>query len=364
MKQNSINKKQPTYRCYADDSTKPTVDVVGNSLFDLIGQSEREQTKSFGYILARSEFAMRSFLELVYKKIPKSERGNEVHNLMKESCCVDCELMLQSDKGSNDRADIIIRFPDSQYAIIVEAKSMKIKASSKAAVFQGQSYANKLKITHKTVVALTNNQESGNCVLWSEIIDMFDEIIQNNKNKNISLEKDFLNYLLKIKGLMNYYDIEVLSISADRSINGVEKAGIYECPSEKRGYKTRGEHKPLFIAFRGEHGSVKKLYKVEKLLNIPIVGCYYEALKESVKGTDEEKIFDRIETFKKEVPYNITDPEPRWVFVLDENRSIVLPHEIRYKRNNSFVETQRPLRDYFAEPDKDGIVLFSRLSSK
>lgn len=353
MKQNNINKKQPTYRCYADDSTKPTVDVVGNSLFDLIGQSEREQTKSFGYILARSVFAMRSFLELVYKKIPKSERGNEVHNLMKESCCVDCELMLQSDKGSNDRADIIIRFPDSQYAIIVEAKSMKIKASSKAAVFQGQSYANKLKITHKTVVALTNNQESGNCVLWSEIIDMFDEIIQNNKNKNISLEKDFLNYLLKIKGLMNYYDIEVLSIPAIRSMKGVEDYGIYECPSEERYYKSRGEHKPLFIAFRGKGGSVKKLYKVERLLNIPIAGGDYESLK----GSIDNEIIDKIENYKK--LFSISDDKPRWVFILNNDRSIELPYEIKYKRNNTFVETNRSLKDYFAKPNTDGIVLFS-----
>lgn len=362
MKQKNNNKKQPIYRCYANDNTKATVDVVGNSLFELIGTTEPEQTKSFGYILARSEYAMKSFLELVYTKISKSERGKNVHDLMKENYSVDCELMLQSDKGSNDRADIVIRYPESQYAIIVEAKSMKIKASSKAAVFQGQSYANKLVIQKKAVISLTNNQESGNCVLWSEIVDMFDKIIRDNRNKNVSLdlERDFLNYLLKIKGLMNYYDIEVLSISADRSINGVRKTGIYDCPSEKRGYKTRGEHKPLFIAFRGKYGSVKKLYKVERLLNIPLSGNDYD----SFKGTIEKTIIDRIEEYKKIVSYDNTDTKPKWVFVLDENRSIVLPHEIRYKRNNSFVETQRPLRDYFAEPDKDGIVLFSRLSSK
>lgn len=352
MKQNNINKKQPTYRCYANDSTKPTVDVVGNSLFDLIGQSEPEQTKSFGYILARSEFAMRSFLKLVNTKIPESER-RQVVDLMKEDYCVDCELMLESDDGSSKkRADIVIRFPQSQYAIIVEAKSLTVKASSKAAFFQGQSYANKLNITHKTVVALTNNQESGNCVLWSEIVDIFDEIILNNKNKNVSLEKDFLNYLLKIKGLMNYYDIEVLSIPAVRSMDGVEKYGIYECPSEERYYKSRGEHKPLFIAFRGKGGSVKKLYKVERLLNIPIAGGDYESLK----GSIDKKIIDKIENYKK--LFSISDDKPRWVFILNNDRSIELPYEIKYKRNNTFVETNRSLKDYFAKPNTDGIVLF------
>lgn len=359
MKRKNTNKKQPTYRCYAKDDTKSAVDVIGNSLFDLIGKTEPEQTKAFGYVLARSEFAMKSFLELVFTKIPKSQRMSAVKDLMKENYCVDCELMLESDKGSNDRADIVIRFPESQYAIIVEAKSMIIKASSKAAVFQGESYANKLGIKHKAVVALTNNQESGNCVLWSEIVDMFDEIIRNNKNKNISLERDFLNYLLRIKGLMNYYDIEVLSIPAKNSMKGVAQVGIYECPSEEPYYKSRGEHKPLFIAFRGLHGSVKKLYKVEKILNIPMAGADYDALKISVKGTDEEAIFDRIEEYKNVVSYQITDTKSRWVFILDESRSIDLPNEIRYKRNNTFQETNRPLRAYFAAPNKDGIVLFS-----
>ena len=209
MKRKNNNKKQPIYRCYAKDNTKATVDVVGNSLFELIGQTEPEQTKSFGYILARSEYAMKSFLELVYTKISKSERGKDVQDLMKENYCVDCELMLQTAKGSNERIDIIIRFPVSQYAIIVEAKSMKIKASSKAAVFQGQSYANKLNILKKAIISLTNNQESGSCVLWSEIVDMFDKIIRDNRNKNVSLEleRDFLNYLLKIKGLFCIYII-------------------------------------------------------------------------------------------------------------------------------------------------------------
>ena len=359
MKRKNTNKKQPTYRCYAKAATKSAVDVVGNNLFDLIGKTEPEQTKAFGYVLARSEFAMKSFLELVYTKIPKSSWMSAVKDLMKENYCVDCELMLESDKGSKYRADIVVRFPQSQYAIIVEAKSMKIKASSKAAVFQGESYANKLGIKYKTVVALTNNQESGNCVLWSEIVDMFDEIIRNNKNKNIYLERDFLNYLLKIEGLMNYYDIEVLSIPAKNSMKGVELVGIYECPSEEPYYKSRGEHKPLFIAFRGLHGSVKKLYKVEKILNIPMAGADYDALKNSAIGTDEEKIFIRIEEYKKVVSYKITDTKLRWVFILDNSRSIDLPNEIRYKRNNTFQETNRSLRAYFAAPNKDGIVLFS-----
>lgn len=341
------------FRCYTDEKTKSTLDVVGNSLFDLIGKKEPEQTKSLGYVLARSEIAMKCFLELVYSKIPSSEKGNDVKYLMKEDYIVDCELMLQSDSGSRDRADIVIRFPESQYAIIVEAKSIKTNASSTAAYFQGMSYSQRLSIKKKSIISLTNNQEIGNCVQWNEIVSMLDEIIRNNRNKDISLENDFLNYILKIKGLMKYYDIEVLSISAQRSMEGVKNAGIYECPSERSPYKSRGEHKPLFIAFRGWGGSVKKLYKVEQLLKMPIAGDLYESLKDTI----DKEIIKRIEDYKKLISYG-GDNQSKWVFVLDLKHSIDLPHEIRYKRNNSFVETQRPLSDYFTAPTAKGVVLF------
>ena len=354
MKKKRIIKKQAMYRCYIDESVMSKCDVVGNSLFDLIGKKEPDQTKSLGYVLARSEFAMQNFLELVYSKIPQKEQGRAVKDLMKEDYFVDCELMLQNDNGSLDRADMVIRFPDSQYAIIVEAKSIRINASSTSAYFQGQSYAKRLHINQKAVVSLTNNQELGNCIQWSEIVNMFDDIISKYKGRDIALERDFLNYLLQIKGLMNYYDIEVLSIPAARTMGGVIKTGIYECPSEKKPFKSRGEHKPLFIAFRGRGGRVKKLYKVEQLLKMPIAGDQYDSLKNTIDAA----IINRIEDYKRIISYNGQN-DSKWVFVLDNNHSIDLPHEVVYSRNNTFVETRRPLSDYFAAPNENGVVLFS-----
>ena len=217
-----------------------------------------------------------------------------------------------------------------------------------------------------TIVSLTNNKEycitkeKGFSIVsmqWSDIIDIFDTIVRKYKDNDISLEKDFLNYLLKINGLMNYYDIEVLSIPAGDTVLAVEETSIYECPSEKAPYRSRGEHKPLFMAFRGEKGLVKKLYKVESLIATPISGPDYEMFKE----THSKELVDRIEKYKEIVKYEETngDTQSKWVFFLDDEKSIVLDPPVKYKRNNSFVETKRPLKDYFDKKlEKDGFIYF------
>ena len=153
---------------------------------------------------------------------------------------------------------------------------------------------------------------------------------------------------------MKYYDIEVLSIPAGGTIDEVTKLGIYECPSEIAPYKSRGEHKPLFIAFRREKGRVETLYKLSELISTPLAGAGYESAKEQL----DKNLVDRIDGYKKLVNYNGNDDTTKWVFFLDLDRSIPLPNPVEYKRNNSFVETSRPLKDYFAKPNADGIVVF------
>ena len=159
------------------------------------------------------------------------------------------------------------------------------------------------------------------------------------------------------KGLLEY-DIEVLSIPAGITIDSVKETGIYECPAEIAHYKSRGEHTPLFIAFRGKCGSVEKLYKLDQLLKMPIAGRAYESLKETL----DPLIVERIEKYKNFNNFPDSIEELKYIFVLDEEKSIELPHEIKYKGNNAFVETKRPLKDYFAKPkNKEGVVWFEKM---
>ena len=345
------------YRCYNTEKAKGSNnEVVGSSLFDLIGKKEPDQTKALGYVLARSKVAMEAFLSKVFEK--ESNRKKRVNELMQQDCIVDCELRLENEENNADRADIVIRFPNKGTVIIVEAKSLNAGTHANKAIEQAQNYAKRMGETCK-IVSLTNycdyNVPSGVVPMqWSDIIDMFDEIVR--KDTNLWLEKDFLKYILKIKGIMKYYDVEVLSIPAGVSLKGVEETKIYECPTDGS-YRKRGEHKPLFMAFRAAGGGeVTKLYKVEQVVAMPVGGKNYETAKSNLP----EHLAKRLEDYRSLAIYDVNNEDEKWVFFLDDERSIELPNPVRYKNNNSYVETKRPLREYFQKPNEDGFVVFDK----
>lgn len=137
--------KQHTYRCYNNGkNTAATNTIVGSSLFDLIGKKEPDQTKSFGYVLARSEVVMKSFLGLVRHKThnenPAFKHFN-INEFMKDEYSVDCELLLETDKSTKDRVDIVIHFPHNNFVIVIEAKSLNASTTAKNAARQGAAYA-------------------------------------------------------------------------------------------------------------------------------------------------------------------------------------------------------------------------------
>lgn len=362
MQETISTQKKTLYRCFKSDPSLPSDEMYSSSLFDLIGKKEPDQTKSLGYVLAHS----RPVMYLLLEKIVGAGRAKK---LMAYNCIVDCEFLLESDRNTKERADIVIRFPEQNEVFIIEAKSLKAKTEAFNAINQAIGYARKMNFDKCTVVSLTNNKIYGfddhkdyACDIvplqWSDIVDIFDTVVRKNRDREVTLEKDFLNYILKINGLMKYYDIEVLSIPAGGTIDGVTKAGVYECPSDVAPYKSRGEHKPLFMAFRGEKGKVEKLYKVEEVISTPIVGRNYAIAKENMR----HEFVEKIEKYKEIVRYDEEngDERPKWVFFLDEKNSIDLPLPVIYKKNNSFVETQRPLRDYFDKEKKDGdYIVFS-----
>lgn len=371
--------KQPTsakhhlYRCYNNDKkhTAATNTIVGSSLFDLIGKKEPDQTKSLGYVLARSEAVMESLLDLIRKRTHENNpafKHFRISELMKDDYYVDCELLLNTEERTKDRADIVIHFPHNNFVIVIEAKSLNATTTAKDAAKQGAAYAARL-AENCLVVSLTNQKEFSTpdytCIQWSDVVDLFDTIIRKDKNRDISLEQDFLNYILKINGIMKYYDCEVLSIPAGKTIEAVSQVGIYECPSERGKWKTRGEHKPLYMAFRKKEGYVEKLYKVDDLWSISIAGPSFEATKEQIiKNPDDVKKIEalkRIEEYKKIIEYDEKSDEKKWVFILDIENSIKLPHPVKYRNHNVFDETKRPLSAYFAEADADDFVWFDKL---
>lgn len=337
------------YRLFTKNKEGEIINDSLDSIFDLIGHKEPDQTKALGYVLAKSNAAMKSFLKIL---------GIKIKNVSPR--IVDCELTQPKGSKESDRADIVVRFPNEKQAIFVEAKSASSSIGSTGASVQVEGYLKRFtnfdgyntKLVTLTSYSSVSQTRDVKNITWSNIIDAFLKLDESEW-----IVKDFVNYLLKINRVM-FYDIEVLSIPARGTIDGVTKAGVYECPSEDAPYKSRGEHKPLFIAFRGEKGMVERLYKVAEIISTPIAGSKYAIAKESL----DPEIVKKIEKYKEIVKYDTEngDDRSKWVFILDEEKSITLPHPVIYKRNNSFVETQRPLRDYFDIEKKDGkFIVFS-----
>ena len=286
------------YRLFTKNKEGEIINDSLDSIFDLIGHKEPDQTKALGYVLAKSNVAMKSFLKIL---------GIKIKNVSPR--IVDCELTQPKGSKESDRADIVVRFPNEKQAIFVEAKSASSSIGSTGASVQVEGYLKRFtnfdgyntKLVTLTSYSSVSQTRDVKNITWSNIIDAFLKLDESEW-----IVKDFVNYLLKIR----------------------------------------------------EKGMVERLYKVAEIISTPIAGSKYAIAKESL----DPEIVKKIEKYKEIVKYDTEngDDRSKWVFILDEEKSITLPHPVIYKRNNSFVETQRPLRDYFDIEKKDGkFIVFS-----
>lgn len=348
------------YRAYSTD--KEEKEIQYDSVFGLLGSTEPAQTKGLGYLLARSPITMEAFLRLLGK-----DKKN-INYLLSERYIVDCEYRL----NKHCRADIIVSFPNSENkeTILIEAKSISKNINDEVTEPQIEDYLNADFFEGKNVTVVTLTANTTLCgsseniinIRWSDIVDMLYDILNKNKNNSdaeLCLIEDYFNYLSKIQKFMNYYDIDVLSIPAGQTIEIVKKTSIYECPSTGKGYKSRGEHHPLYMAFRGTQGRIEKLYKIEDVI---VLDPNNETDVEKSGGKNKiEEYKEARKTLPKEED-RILEGE-KYFFFINKEESITLPYPIIYEANNSYVETNRKLYEYFAKPTEingEKVVLFTK----
>ena len=328
------------FRLYNRTSeTGITTTRINCSIFDLIGNSEPDQTKGLGYVLSESPIAMKLFLGLLGVK-------EDLRPLLKQRWVVDCELIQCTDGHKSLRADIIIRFYDGftpSKAIVIEAKSANASISNKKATSQVQNYntsfiqlkqqynqTNIILVTLTTVVEYNNDRVIS--VTWQDVRDAFSSNIvkkaRDHEYHQYKIITDYINYINNLHNAMNYYDNEILSIPAGDSLAAVKDSFIYECP-DSGNYKSRGEKHPLYVAFRAgkQNGRIDMLYKIQDIIRMDLEN---EDVVRSIAATGKYPNFqERVkECISKNGKYK---PGMKWVFVLDKESSIELPFPVEYE---------------------------------
>ena len=165
-------------------------------------------------------------------------------------------------------------------------------------------------------------------VTWENIIQLLHEFCKKTDNDGII--KQYLNFITEIEKSMKYYEKEVLSIPAGRSLELVEKFNIYVCPDTKAySYK-----KPIFVGFRKSGGGVmERLYKIDSIIVLnPTIDSEIETFKRSEYS---ENIKTRILNYIEAAEFtDIIDYDERF-YILSENEYIELVNRPKPQRNNA-----------------------------
>ena len=344
---------------------------INNTIFDLIGKLEPDQTKGLGYLLAKSKEAMNLFLSIVFAKTTENK---ETKKLLKLKYIINCEYREQRDGRKSDRADIIIRFYagyNTYRAFIIEAKSTKANTRPEIALSQVKRYED-FKILKPfngkiTLVTLTrqkifcNQKKNEVSITWQEIINSF-------CCSSDSLIKEYINYITKIQGTMKFYEKEILTVPAGKGIcsskKGVEdsKCAIYECPTEGRQFSSRGKTSVLFFAFRegGNHGRMTHLYKVQEIISVDLsIQEDIDAIAKIQLPNGSPKYPDfakRIKTYKTRYVKNKNISGLKWVFIIDPNETIELPYPVEYSGRNPQGTDYRTLKEFFQKPQNANVI--------
>ena len=302
------------------------------SIFDLIdGSSEVKQTTALGYLFSQDENVLREFLKL--KQINSILGKVKIENLSK--IVVHTELTSNDDK----RVDIaILLYKDNQplKALLIEAKSIKLNISPKNVVDQLEDYLFKEKFNE-----LKSFNELCGCILSKNsfiltkgnITSISWNCIINILNKCDGLAKEFLNFLIKINGAMNFYEEEVYSIPAGITYKyQYEYPYIYECPNSGKNYKSI--KKPLYFAFRKQGGGImEKLFGIEKII---ILNPFEDFNSFWADPSYSDELKNRVKHYCDDIWGNNYANEEKQFFILSLNNQIDLPHKPKPKKNNSF----------------------------
>lgn len=242
-----------------------------STVFDLVsGENETKQTKSLAYCFSNNELFLVAFLK--HNKISEALKINGIQPISKKNIMF-AQIVAERFTSANKRIDILIKLhlvDNIKVAIIIEAKSIKVKAHQELLIEQFQKYISPDSLPDLNEYIFIGGILTTNDIIisnkyfnikWQEIIEL---LYQFSKAEN-SITKQLYTFLTKIQNGMKYYKEEVLTVSASKSYDLIKKHKIYICPK-----KIRYDYKPsLFIGFRkGNGGEIDSLYKIDEIIEL------------------------------------------------------------------------------------------------
>jgi len=316
------------FRLYDKNKTK-----LKASIFDLInGDFETKQTKGLAYIF-------KEYPDLILNLIKNSEvkKYTSLKSFRNVSLI---EVSAEKITSHNNRIDILIKLDMNNkpyMALVIEAKSIKAGINPNNVVSQALGYLSNEELPDlvnytKIPIILTKyktilGSDGVVSISWNDIIGT----IESSKERiSGNLLDQYYDFITGVDGDMKYYEREVLSIPAGKTIELVEKHLVYECPNTKY-YQYK---KPIFLAFRKSGGGeMSQLYKIEEIIVLnPTVESEIEVIKDSDL---DSQIKNRLLKFIKNNGYDDELDHEKRFYILSDDEIIDLPNNPKPKINNS-----------------------------
>ncbi|WGZ92696.1 MAG: hypothetical protein QJT81_12580 [Candidatus Thiothrix putei] len=315
-----------SFQVYKNTKTK-----IESSIFDLIsGDGETKQTKGLAYLFSQNHRFCLAFLN----KFCQTRSS-----YLNEKDILSIKIIAEAFTSSGKRIDILIliKKPKLNIAFVIEAKEVNISTSlnkiSKQINFYNNHEELKLNKSYELkpiiITKYKHISKDTTSVTWTEITSLISIFLTKDINNN-KIMMDYYSFLIGVSKEMNYYEKEVLSIPAGKSIDFVKKHLIYECPNTTPyNYK-----KSIFICFRESGGGqMDMLYKLDEIV---IFDRADEDSTDRLYDLDlNKRTIERLKNYIADTNYQHSSDVEKKLYILSENKNIKLKHLPRPERNNA-----------------------------
>ncbi|WP_322925110.1 hypothetical protein [Paenibacillus campi] len=329
-----------SFRLYKSHSTKQY-----SSFFNLIeGDHETKQTKGLAYTFSKYPNLVYLFIKSVLYRASQYKRS--LHEI--DYVQVDAEML--SAGILHIRRDITLscyRGNIKQFVIVIEAKnSKKGLVDANQLTLQLSSYLDPNSFPAEQGipvigVAITKYQviypdHTGFIsITWNEIITFLTTFIQSEQKQhaNLDIVREYTHFLTGVNNGMNFYEVEVLSVAAGKTLPLTKDYFIHACPHHLKGFNYK---KPIYITFRSAGGGeMEFLYKIKDIVVLDPCSANLDVALDGIEADFAERIKKYIQgRVATTFGFEKANEEYRF-YNLDQRDRIHLKHLPKPKVNNS-----------------------------